>query len=155
MNKRDEKESSASELVRRHNLRQQADAEYRYNRLSSVEVKQGIYKNYEAMLRNWEKWYTDFYFGLLRSQNEKITRSMVRGQDNRAYKNSILNGQSPILNKLIDDTTLDWKLDLYDVYLSEVYDFELFQMGILLPETLKGYSEVEDTDLYDYKQEKE
>jgi len=40
---------------------------------------------------------------------------------------------------------------LYDVYLSEVYDFELFQMGILLPETLKGYSEVEDTDLYDYK----
>jgi len=154
MNKRDEKESSASELVRRHQLRTEQEAEYRYNRLSSVEVKQGIYRNYEAMLRNWEKWYTDFYFGLLRSQNEKITRSMGRGQDNRAYKNSILNGQSPILNKLIDDTTNDWKLDLYDVYLSEVYDFELFQMGILLPETLKGYSEVEDTDLYDYKARK-
>ena len=151
MNKRDEKESSASELVRRHNLRQQADAEYRYNRLSSVEVKQGIYRNYDAMLRNWEKWYTDYFFGLLRSQNEKITRSMRRGRDNRAYKNSILNGQSPILNKLIDDTTNDWKVDLYDVYLSEVYDFNLFQFGILLPETLKGYSEIEDTDLYDYK----
>ena len=151
MNKRDEKQSSASELVRRHKLREEADAEYRYNRLSSVEVKQGIYRNYDAMLRNWEKWYTDFFFGLLRSQNQKITRSMRRGQDNRAYKNSILNGQSPILNKLIDDTTIDWKLDLYDVYLSEVYDFELFQMGILLPESFKGYSETEDTDIYDYK----
>ena len=74
---------------------------------------------------------------------------MRRGRDNRAYKNSILNGQSPILNKLIDDPTNDWKVDLYDVYLSEVYDINLFQFGILLPETLKGYSEVEDTDLYD------
>ena len=151
MNKRDEKQSTASELVRRHKLRTEQEAEYRYNRLSSVEVKQGIYRNYDAMLRNWEKWYTDYFFGLLRSQNEKITRSMRRGRDNRAYKNSILNGQSPILNKLIDDTTNDWKVDLYDVYLSEVYDFNLFQFGILLPETLKGYSEVEDTDLYDYK----
>ena len=151
MNKRDEKQSTASELVRRHKLRTEQEAEYRYNRLSSVEVKQGIYRNYDAMLRNWEKWYTDYFFGLLRSQNEKITRSMRRGRDNRAYKNSILNGQSPILNKLIDDTTNDWKVDLYDVYLSEVYDFNLFQFGILLPETLKGYSEIEDTDLYDYK----
>ena len=151
MNKRDEKQSTASELVRRHKLRTEQEAEYRYNRLSSVEVKQGIYRNYDAMLRNWEKWYTDYFFGLLRSQNEKITRSMRRGRDNRAYKNSILNGQSPILNKLIDDTTNGWKVDLYDVYLSEVYDFNLFQFGILLPETLKGYSEVEDTDLYDYK----
>jgi hypothetical protein len=103
------------------------------------------------MLRNWEKWYTDYFFGLLRSQNQKITRSMRRGRDNRAYKNSILNGQSPILNKLIDDTTNEWKLDLYDVYLSEVYDFNLFQFGILLPETLKGYSELKIRIYMTYK----
>ena len=76
---------------------------------------------------------------------------MVRGKDNRAYKNFVLNGESPILNNIIDETTLEWKLDLYDIYLSTVYDFELFQFGILLPESLKGYSELEDTDLYTYK----
>ena len=151
MNKRDEVEKSASELVRRHKLREQADIEYRTNRLTSTEVKQGVYRNYTAMLRNWELWYTDFYVGLLRSQLKKITRSMVRGEDNPAYKNFVLNGESPILNKIIDDTTNEWKLDLYDIYLSEVYDFNLFQFGILLPESLKGYSELEDTDLYTYK----
>ena len=76
---------------------------------------------------------------------------MVRGRDNTAYKNFVLNGQSPILNNIIDETTLEWKLSLYDIYLSTVYDFELFQFGILLPESLKGYSELEDTDLYTYK----
>jgi len=141
MNKRDEVEKSASELVRRHKLREQADTEYRTNRLTSTEVKQGIYRNYDAMLRNWELWYVDYYVGLLRSQLKKITRSMVRGRDNPAYKNFVLNGESPILNKIIDDTTLEWKLDLYDIYLSQVYDFNLFQ----------GYSELEDTDLYTYK----
>jgi len=151
MNKRDEVEKSASELVRRHKLREQADTEYRTSRLTSTEVKQGIYRNYDAMLRNWERWYTDYYVGLLRSQFQKITRSMVRGKDNRAYKNFVLNGESPILNKIIDDTTNEWKLDLYDIYLSQVYDFELFQFGILLPESLKGYSELEDTDLFTYK----
>jgi len=151
MNKRDEVEKSASELVRRHKLREQADTEYRTNRLTSTEVKQGVYRNYDAMLRNWELWYTDFYVGLLRSQLKKITRSMVRGEDNPAYKNFVLNGESPILNKIIDDTTNEWKLSLYDIYLSTVYDFELFQFGILLPESLKGYSELEDTDLYTYK----
>ena len=79
MNKRDEVEKSASELVRRHKLREQADQEYRTSRLTSTEVKQGIYRNYDAMLRNWELWYTDYYVGLLRSQLKKITRSMVRG----------------------------------------------------------------------------
>ena len=151
MNKRDEVDKSASELVRRHKLREQADTEYRTNRLTSTEVKQGVYRNYTAMLRNWELWYTDFYVGLLRSQLKKITRSMVRGEDNPAYKNFVLNGESPILNKIIDDTTNEWKLSLYDIYLSTVYDFELFQFGILLPESLKGYSELEDTDLYTYK----
>ncbi len=151
MNKRDEVDKSASELVRRHKLREQADTEYRTNRLTSTEVKQGVYRNYTAMLRNWELWYTDFYVGLLRSQLKKITRSMVRGGDNPAYKNFVLNGESPILNKIIDDTTNEWKLSLYDIYLSTVYDFELFQFGILLPESLKGYSELEDTDLYTYK----
>ena len=151
MNKRDEVDKSASELVRRHKLREQADTEYRTNRLTSTEVKQGVYRNYDAMLRNWELWYTDFYVGLLRSQLKKITRSMVRGGDNPAYKNFVLNGESPILNKIIDDTTNEWKLSLYDIYLSEVYDFNLFQFGILLPESLKGYSELEDTDLYTYK----
>jgi hypothetical protein len=151
MNKRDEVDKSASELVRRHKLREQADTEYRTNRLTSTEVKQGVYRNYDAMLRNWELWYTDYYVGLLRSQLQKITRSMVRGEDNPAYKNFVLNGESPILNKIIDDTTNEWKLDLYDIYLSEVYDFNLFQFGILLPESLKGYSELEDTDLYTYK----
>ena len=151
MDKRDEVDKSASELVRRHKLREQADTEYRTNRLTSTEVKEGIYRNYSAMLRNWELWYTDYFFGLLREQQKKITRSMVRGRDNRAYKNFILNGQSPILNKIIDDTTNEWKLALYDIYLSEIYDFELFQFGILLPESLKGYSELEDTDLYTYK----
>ena len=151
MNKRDEVDKSASELVRRHKLREQADTEYRTNRLTSTEVKQGVYRNYDAMLRNWELWYTDFYVGLLRSQLKKITRSMVRGEDNPAYKNFVLNGESPILNKIIDDTTNEWKLSLYDIYLSTVYDFELFQFGILLPESLKGYSELEDTDLYTYK----
>jgi len=151
MNKRDEVEKSASELVRRHKLREQADTEYRTSRLTSTEVKQGIYRNYDAMLRNWELWYTDYYVGLLRSQLKKITRSMVRGKDNPAYKNFVLNGESPILNNIIDETTLEWKLDLYDIYLSEVYDFNLFQFGILLPESLKGYSELEDTDLYTYK----
>ena len=62
-----------------------------------------------------------------------------------------MNGQSPILNNIIDETTNEWKLDLYDIYLSQVYDFNLFQFGILLPESLKGYSELEDTDLYTYK----
>ena len=151
MNKRDEVEKSASELVRRHKLREQADTEYRTSRLTSTEVKQGIYKNYDAMLRNWERWYTDYYVGLLRSQFKKITRSMVRGKDNTAYKNFVLRGESPILNKIIDETTNEWKLDLYDIYLSQVYDFELFQFGILLPESLKGYSELEDTDLFTYK----
>lgn len=151
MDKRDEVDKSASELVRRHKLREQADTEYRTNRLTSTEVKEGIYRNYSAMLRNWELWYTDYFFGLLREQQKKITRSMVRGRDNRAYKNFILNGQSPILNKIIDDTTNEWKLALYDIYLSEIYDFELFQFGILLPASLKGYSEVEDTDVYTYK----
>ena len=151
MNKRDEVEKSASELVRRHKLREQADQEYRTNRLTSTEVKQGIYRNYTAMLRNWELWYTDYYVGLLRSQLKKITRSMVRGGDNPAYKNFVLNGESPILNNIIDETTNEWKLALYDIYLSTVYDFELFQFGILLPESLKGYSELEDTDLYTYK----
>ncbi len=151
MNKRDEVEKSASELVRRHKLREQADREYRTNRLTSTEVKQGVYRNYDAMLRNWELWYTDYYVGLLRSQLKKITRSMVRGKDNPAYKNFVLNGQSPILNNIIDETSLEWKLDLYDIYLSQVYDFNLFQFGILLPESLKGYSELEDTDLYTYK----
>ena len=151
MNKRDEVEKSASELVRRHKLREQADIEYRTNRLTSTEVKQGVYRNYDAMLRNWELWYTDYYVGLLRSQLKKITRSMVRGGDNPAYKNFVLNGQSPILNNIIDETTNEWKLDLYDIYLSQVYDFNLFQFGILLPESLKGYSELEDTDLYTYK----
>ena len=151
MNKRDEVEKSASELVRRHKLREQADTEYRTSRLTSTEVKQGIYRNYDAMLRNWERWYTDYYVGLLRSQFKKITRSMVRGKDNTAYKNFVLRGESPILNKIIDETTNEWKLDLYDIYLSQVYDFELFQFGILLPESLKGYSELEDTDLFTYK----
>ena len=151
MNKRDEVEKSASELVRRHKLREQADTEYRTSRLTSTEVKQGIYRNYDAMLRNWERWYTDYYVGLLRSQFQKITRSMVRGKDNPAYKNFVLRGESPILNKIIDETTNEWKLDLYDIYLSQVYDFELFQFGILLPESLKGYSELEDTDLFTYK----
>lgn len=151
MNKRDEVDKSASELVRRHKLREQADIEYRTSRLTSTEVKQGIYKNYDAMLRNWERWYTDYYVGLLRSQFQKITRSMVRGKDNNAYKNFVLRGESPILNKIIDDTTNEWKLDLYDIYLSQVYDFELFQFGVLLPESLKGYSELEDTDLFTYK----
>ena len=76
---------------------------------------------------------------------------MVRGKDNPAYKNFVLRGESPILNKIIDETTNEWKLDLYDIYLSQVYDFELFQFGILLPESLKGYSELEDTDLFTYK----
>ena len=151
MNKRDEVDKSASELVRRHKLREQADIEYRTSRLTSTEVKQGIYKNYDAMLRNWERWYTDYYVGLLRSQFQKITRSMVRGKDNNAYKNFVLRGESPILNKIIDDTTNEWKLDLYDIYLSQVYDFELFQFGVLLPESLKGYSELEDTNLFTYK----
>lgn len=151
MDKRDEVGKSASELVRRHKLREQADTEYRTNRLTDTEVKEGIYRNYTAMLRNWELWYTDYFFGLLREQHKKITRSMSRGRDNRAYKNFILNGQSPILDKIIDDTTNEWKLGTYDIYLSEVYDFELFQFGILLPASLKAYSEIEDTDLYTYK----
>lgn len=71
MNKRDEVEKSASELVRRHKLREQADTEYRTSRLTSTEVKQGVYRNYDAMLRNWELWYTDYYVGLLRSQLKK------------------------------------------------------------------------------------
>lgn len=149
MNKRDEKAETAEELLRRYHLLKLQETEYIENRFESVEVKQSIYKNYEALIKNWNAWLTNYYVNLLRNQNKKIVEILGRAKNSSAQKNSFLRtGSLYQLDNYIDESTQEWALDVYDIYTSVITDFTLFQLGLLLPESFKGISEVEQVGIF-------
>ena len=148
----DRKADTADDLLTRYHLLKLQETEYIENRFESVEVKQSIYQNYEALIKNWNAWLTNYYVNLLRNQNKKIVEILGRAKNSSTNKNSFLRtGTLYQLDNYIDESTKDWTLDVYDIYTSILTDFTLFQLGLLLPESFKGVSEVQQVELFKAK----
>ena len=113
----DRKADTADDLLSRFHLLKLQDQDYIENRFESVEVKQSIYKNYEALIKNWNAWLTNYYVNLLRNQNKKIVEILRRAKNTTADKNSFLNtGSLYQIDNYIDESTKDWAIDVYDIY---------------------------------------
>lgn len=145
----DRKADTADDLLSRFHLLKLQDQDYIENRFESVEVKQSIYENYEALIKNWNAWLTNYYVRLLGNQNKKIVEILRRAKNTSAQKNPFLNiGTLWEIDNYIDESTKDWTIDVYDIYVSVITDFTLFQLGLLLPESFKGVSEVQQVEVF-------
>ena len=139
MNTRDEKAETATELIVRKSRLKQIEKEERLNRFKDPEVKDMLWKNYHNLLRNWDLTLGVEYYKLFTEQN-KVINEFIKN-------NSLLTvGNLTILNNLIDNQTVKWSADLYDLYISMTTDFGFNQIEILLPEEFK-FTEQEQEEI--------
>ena len=139
MNTRDEKAETATELIIRKSRLKQIEKEERLNRFKDPEVKDMLWKNYHNLLRNWDLTLGVEYYKLFTEQN-KVINEFIKN-------NSLLTvGNLTILNNLIDNQTVKWSADLYDLYISMTTDFGFNQIEILLPEEFK-FTEQEQEEI--------
>tara|TARA_R100000664_G_scaffold24234_1_gene34018 strand:+ start:684 stop:2537 length:1854 start_codon:yes stop_codon:yes gene_type:complete len=137
MNIRDEKTNSVTEMVIRKSRLKQLEKKERLERFNNQEIKDILWKNYDSLLRNWDLTLGVEYYKLFTEQNKVI---------NEFIKNNSLTtvGNLTILNNLIDNQTIKWSADLYDLYLSMTTDFGFNQIEILLPEEFKFTEEEQE-----------
>ena len=130
MNKRDEKDSSILEIVRRRNQLKLIEWEERENRFESAESKDNHWWKFDALLRNWDFTLTLEYYQLIQRQKKDIINFLNTNPPNQI-------GIIGAVNHIIDTNTKNWKADVYDLYLSMITDFYYFQFTELLPETIR------------------
>jgi len=134
MDARDEKVSSALELITRRNKILDQNDEIFANEFESDETKTILWKNYDRLLSKWDYQLTLEYFQLFKNLEKEL---------NTYFKKNPLTiiGVGAGAGLIIDKITNSWKADLYDLYLSLMTDFAYQQIEILLPETIKGKNE--------------
>jgi len=127
MNKRDEKQETAIELVKRRNKLREETWDFRTNRFRSPEVKELLEKNHFALQDSWIFAFNRLYVDLLNKQNRGIQEQIIRSASNIFT--------TPItVNTYIDENTKSWINDLTGYYLSMLTDFAYYQAELLLPE---------------------
>jgi hypothetical protein len=134
MNARDEKVSSALELIKRRNAILDLNDEIFAGEFESEETKTILWKQYDNLLSKWDYQLTLEYFQLFKNLEREI---------NTYFKNNppTIIGIGAGASLIIDKMTADWKADLYEMYLSLMTDFAYAQIETLLPEQIKNRDE--------------
>ena len=126
MDKRDEKASSAFELIARRNKLREENWEYRLNRFRKEKTKDILWKEHDKLLTQWEKVIQNLFFDLLQKQDRRILAML-----NQYGVQQI--GVNGLIEFSIEENTNSWSADVYDYFLSLVNDFAFYQLDILLP----------------------
>lgn len=140
MNKIDEKADSAMELIKRRELLKDEEWEYRENVFESEEAKTIFYKKFDSLLQNWDFTLSLEIYNLLDRQRKDVKKFLKDNPPNQI-------GIQGLINSIVDTNIKYWKSDFYDLYLSMAYDFSLFQINELLPESIKANSQFSRTEL--------
>ena len=126
MNKRDEKASSAFELISRRNKLREETWDFRLNRFRGEKTKDILWKEHDKLLTQWEKVITNLFFDLLQKQDRKILSVM-----NEYGVETI--GVNGLVEFAIGENTKSWSSEVYDYFISLVNDFAFYQVDLLLP----------------------
>ena len=126
MNKRDEKASSAFELISRRNKLREETWDFRLNRFREEKTKDILWKEHDKLLTQWEKVITNLFFDLLQKQDRKILSVM-----NEYGVETI--GVNGLVEFAIGENTKSWSSEVYDYFISLANDFAFYQVDLLLP----------------------
>tara|TARA_R100001460_G_scaffold95835_1_gene138066 strand:- start:1440 stop:3095 length:1656 start_codon:yes stop_codon:yes gene_type:complete len=126
MNKRDEKATSAFELIKRRNKLRENSWDIRLNKFRGEDKKDILYKEHDKLLTQWEKILQELYFNLLQKQDRQIQKQLKRYFPTEAGINSII-------ELTIDENTKSWSSEVYDYNISLVNDYAFYQVDLLLP----------------------
>ena len=126
MNKRDEKASSAFELIGRRNKLREETWDFRLNRFRGEKTKDILWKEHDKLLTQWEKVITNLFFDLLQKQDRKILSVM-----NEYGVETI--GVNGLVEFAIGENTKSWSSEVYDYFISLANDFAFYQVDLLLP----------------------
>ena len=126
MDKRDEKASSAFELISRRNKLREETWDFRLNRFRGEKTKDILWKEHDKLLTQWEKVITNLFFDLLQKQDRKILSVM-----NEYGVETI--GVNSLVEFAIGENTKSWSSEVYDYFISLANDFAFYQVDLLLP----------------------
>ena len=136
MNKRDKEEkfSSAQELIARRDELRKQDWDYRTNRFRTKEAKDFLWKQYDEQLGNWDFVLASEYFKLLKGQVRLINKYIAEIGSETTGVESIIGAA---LDREVDEK---WYKTLEPIYFSMVFDFTYAQVETMLPSDFKDNS---------------